>query len=405
VIKLALAFLALLLLACLNMAAQSERKIMIIIIDGARYTETFGDPDHAHIPKMWDISQEGTVCEDFYNNGITYTKRAIPALWCGAWTEVRDTIFGTTPTSYAVLPTIFEYFRKQFSMPASECYYILQYIPDLWLPSFDPEYGTSFWPSFYSAGYGDYDVCENTKYVMEQFQPHFMWVYLADVDHAGHSGNWNYYINTIRNADSIVGELWDEIQNDPFYKDQTTLIVTNDHGRHDDAHGGFENHGCGCEGCRHIQFLATGPDIKSDKVTSIYRKIPDMAVTAAHLLGINPGKATGDVMREILNTSAVEENFTKTNILATPVCYPNPFTEILTVDYELSARSNVEIAVFDTFGKEIFFQSVLNVPAGHHKFYWNGNNQSGQGMPPSVYFLKLKSSNMSHTIKLIYAGD
>lgn len=28
-------------------------KVMVVIIDGARYTETFGDPNHTYIPEMW----------------------------------------------------------------------------------------------------------------------------------------------------------------------------------------------------------------------------------------------------------------------------------------------------------------------------------------------------------------
>lgn len=29
----------------------------------------------------------------------------------------------------------------------------------------------------------------------------------------------------------MIEELWNYVQSDPFYKDQTTIIVTTDHGR------------------------------------------------------------------------------------------------------------------------------------------------------------------------------
>ena len=64
--------------------AQNPDKIMIIIFDGARYSETFGDPTHTYIPKMCELSNEGTIVDDFQNDYITYISRAIPALWCGA---------------------------------------------------------------------------------------------------------------------------------------------------------------------------------------------------------------------------------------------------------------------------------------------------------------------------------
>ena len=133
---------------------------MIIIIDGARYSETFGDPEHTYIPKMYALSNEGTIIDDFQNDYITYTSRAIPALWCGAWTEVRDTFYAGYQTQYTIKPSIFEYYRKQKNIPLEECFYILKYIEGLWLPSFHPDYGPYYWPQFHSIGISDDDVAE-----------------------------------------------------------------------------------------------------------------------------------------------------------------------------------------------------------------------------------------------------
>ena len=134
----------------------------------------------------------------------------------------------------------------------------------MWLPSFDADYGPDYWPKFYSSGNLDIEVFENALTILKQDQPEFAVIYFADVDHAGHSGIWEDYVNAIANADQIVGDLWDKIQSDPHYANKTTMIVTNDHGRHDPEHGGFQGHGCSCQGCRHIQLLAIGPDIKSN---------------------------------------------------------------------------------------------------------------------------------------------
>lgn len=87
-----------------------SQNVVIVIIDGARYTETFGDPNHEFIPKMANLAQAGTINDEFYNDGITYTSRAVPALWCGTWTDVRDTVYNGKSTQYAVSPSIFEYF-------------------------------------------------------------------------------------------------------------------------------------------------------------------------------------------------------------------------------------------------------------------------------------------------------
>ncbi|RMG39179.1 MAG: hypothetical protein D6732_04430, partial [Methanobacteriota archaeon] len=285
----------------------AEEKFMIIIIDGARYTETFGDPNHEYIPNMWNLRTEGTYLTQFYNDSITYTSRAIPALWAGTWTEVRDTLYNGHNTSYSVKPTIFEYFRAQKNAPPEDCFYVLKFINNLWLPSFHPDYGPSTWPQFHSVGFSDAEVATEAQWVLNTSHPRFIWVYLADVDNAGHSGVWSNYVNAIQKADSIVGVLWNTLQNDPFYQDSTYLFVTNDHGRHDDLHGGFSGHGDGCEGCRHIMFLALGPDIKAGFQSSQYRRIPDMAVSAAFLLGLDPEYATGEPISEMIQTTSLED--------------------------------------------------------------------------------------------------
>lgn len=374
---------------------------MIIIIDGARYSETFGDPDHTYIPNMYSLSQDGTIIDNFYNDGITYTSRAIPALWCGTWTEVRDTVYNGNSTNYAVRPTIFEYYRKQKNMPSSECYYILKYIESLWLPSFDTNYGPDYWPEFHSVGENDNDVANHVQSVMDNIHPHFLWVYLADVDHAGHSGNWNEYTHAIKNADSIVGLLWNKIQSDPFYTNTTNLFVTNDHGRHDDQHGGFSGHGCNCEGCRHIQLLALGPDIKSGYISTTSRQIPDLAVTTSYILDIDPEYATGEVMNEILDPTHIQPNESEQTSVSHLNVYPNPFSDKTKITYQLNKAANVNLKIVDINGKEI--RTLLNSSqtSGRKEINWDGSSNAHNPAKPGIYFYILEVNKEKVFGKLI----
>jgi len=290
-----------------------SQNVVIVVIDGARYSETFGDTSHKYVPKMYELSQQGAIVSTFYNNGYTYTSRAVPALWTGSWTQVEKVTYNGKETQCTVDPTIFEYYRKQKNAPADDCIYTLKYVPSLWLQSFNPEYGEDYWPMTISAGEGDKDVLDTTKKLIDKYHPRLLWVYFADVDHAGHSGDWDYYTSTIKTADSCVYELWQYIQNDPQYKDNTYMFVTNDHGRHDDQHGGFQNHGCSCDGCRHIMYLAMGPHIKKDYVSNVYHTTEDVAVTAAYLLGVNPEYSTGDVVGEIFDNYSSTTEFSERN--------------------------------------------------------------------------------------------
>jgi hypothetical protein len=381
----------------LNSFSQEDEKIVIVIIDGARYTETLGDNTRTYTPKMWELAEEGTMIDKFYNDNYTYTSRAIPALWCGAWTDVRDTVYEGHETNYAVLPTIFEYYRKQKSVPAEECYYVLKELESLWLPSFDNDYGPDYWPAFHSVGETDTEVAEQALQVMEDHHPHFLWVYFADVDHAGHSGIWSNYTGAIHTADSLVDVLWNAIQSDPFYADATTMIVTNDHGRHDDQHGGFQGHGCGCEGCRHIELLAIGPHIKENYVSQQYRYTPDMAVTASYIAGLDPEKATGHVMQEIF-----EPNGIANNLLTNSGVFPNPFSIITEIDYTLTSNSTVTIDIRDFSGKIIRNLISEKQPAGEKSVKWDGTDNFGHKVPAGIYFYTINSGTVINSGKVIY---
>lgn len=367
---------------------------MIVIIDGARYTETFGDPNHTYIPEMWGLRTQGTYLTNFNNDSLTFTSRAIPALWSGSWTGVRDTLYNGQYTQYTLKPTIFEYFRRQTSAPEEDCFYVLKFISNLWLPSFHPNYGPQTWPRFHSQGFSDQDVADEAQYVLNQFHPHFIWVYLADVDAAGHSGNWSNYVRAIQNADSIVGVLWNAVQADPFYQNSTYLFVTNDHGRHDDQHGGFSGHGDGCEGCRHIMFLALGPDIKQNNVSNQYHRIPDMTVTACELLGLNPEYATGEVMYDMIQSSRINDHDLRTsvNTFYLEQNYPNPFNPGTTIRFSISKSAPVTLKIYTLEGKEVKTLVAETLTPGIYRYHWVAKN-----LPSGVYLYRLKSGSFVDT--------
>ena len=303
-LKIALVATLLLALTISYATAYETEKVALVIIDGLRYTEGLGDPTHTYVPSMWALAQQGAIIEPFLNDGITYTSRAIPAIWCGAWTEVdqfSDPDCGGSSNSHARLPTIFEYYRKHLSRPEEDCFYFLKDVGCPWKASFDPGYGPDFWPRYHSVGTTDLDVWYETEPLLEQYTPAFFILYLASVDHEGHSGDWNAYVNSISVADSIVGMLWEYLQSNPYYAGTTTMIVTNDHGRHDYD---FTGHGDGCDGCRTIQLLAVGPDIKAGLVSTIPRTIPDIVPTIGELLGFPTEDSTGTAMFEILQPEA-----------------------------------------------------------------------------------------------------
>ncbi len=287
------------LLAATSIWGYETEHVVLVIIDGLRYTEGLGDTNHTYVPRMYELSKQGAVVEPFTNDRHTNTRRGIPAIWCGGWTEVptfADRHCGGVDNQCCELPTIFEYYRKQLSRPQEDCIYVLGDVGCIWKASFDADYGPDYWPLYHCEGSTDLEVWDQAQEILKAYHPSFLLFYLARVDHFGHSGSWGYYTRSIEIADDIVGMLWDFIQADSVYANTTTMFVTNDHGRHTDD---FSGHDCDCEGCRTIQLLAVGPDIKQDLVSTVPRTLCDITPTIGELLGFETERASGSVMHEL----------------------------------------------------------------------------------------------------------
>jgi hypothetical protein len=136
--------------------------------------------------------------------------------------------------------------------------------------------------------------------VMREFAPHLMLVNFWDMDVA-HWGSYSLYLQAVTKTDRLTGMLWDEIQSNPHYKDNTTVLVLPELGRDGDmnAANGFLNHRSGDASCRNMWMLAMGAGIKPGETERPVHHI-DVAATAASLLGVYTSDIAGTPAREIL---------------------------------------------------------------------------------------------------------
>jgi hypothetical protein len=261
---------------------------VIIVIDGARYTETFG-ADSLYIPRIWtQLRPLGTIWTNFRNDGITKTDPGHASIATGTWQSI-DNKGVVRPTQ----PTIFEYFRKASGALKSEAAVVVgKRKLGILAYSTHPDYGAEY-KAFTSIGKDDTSVIRNLKTTLRQNHPKLTLVNLPSTDAAGHSGNWMEYVSAIHRVDSLIYDIWQTLQADPFYQTNTTLFITNDHGRHDKLHGGFKNHGDGCEGCRHIMLFAIGRGFPVSTVVTTRRTQCDIAPTAGELLSFSTIYSTG----------------------------------------------------------------------------------------------------------------
>ncbi|MCX6133926.1 MAG: T9SS type A sorting domain-containing protein [Ignavibacteriales bacterium] len=393
--KILLAFsLALTHLSLLN--AQADRRVILVIIDGARYSETLGDPSARYVPRIRSLAQQGVVLDSMLNDDITVTARAIPAIWSGSWAAPHDTIVNGAANQYATAPTVWEYFRKSRGVDSTHALYIMKLLSTPWIQSIHPQYGPAYWPWYVLQGSSDLDVWQNAKAKLQAHHPELAVIYFPDVDSAPSRG-WSAYTQAIVTADSIVGMLWNFLQGDPFYRNTTTLLVTNDHGRHlDGVQNGFVSHGDGCWGCRHIMFLGVGAGMPKGMHSSVRRTITDITPTIGSLLGFPTPYATGKSMAEILTSveaGSRDESLPRTVQLGQN--FPNPFNPSTVLSFRLSAVSFASLRVFNVLGEEV--ATLVNEvrPAGTHTVQWNANS-----LPSGIYFYRLQAGTCTDTKKM-----
>ena len=82
--------------------------VFVLVMDGPRYSETWGDPSHTNIPRMDTImSSLGIINTAFYNNGETNTTAGHTALSTGHYQSINN-----SGGEYPIFPSIFQLYRK-----------------------------------------------------------------------------------------------------------------------------------------------------------------------------------------------------------------------------------------------------------------------------------------------------
>lgn len=279
------------------------RNVIVVVVDGARYTETWGDSNHQYIPHRFSMLSKGVLCSNFHNNGVTSTVPGHTAMCTGFYEAIDN-----GGLEYPSRPSVFQYWLKNFPHLTSSTWVIstkdkLEVLSDCkdinWQGQFRPS--TDCGNSGLGSGYRD----DSTTFVSIQSKLANNHIRLAIVnfkqpDAAGHANDSLAYLKGIFDTDKYIYQLWQQIQNDPFYKDQTTLFVTNDHGRHTAGHlDGFVSHGDNCDGCRHIELFGIGPDFKQNYISKLNYEQIDISNTIAELMGFNIPTSDGKVMIDL----------------------------------------------------------------------------------------------------------
>ena len=82
--------------------------------------------------------------------------------------------------------------------------------------------------------------------------------------------------------------------------------------------------------------------------------------------------------------------------------YPNPFQRSTTIEYEILQKTKVVLKIYDLLGKEVKTLIDGVQKAGKHSVVWDATDDSGQVIPPGIYYCNAKVNNDIHCRKILY---
>lgn len=103
-------------------------------------------------------------------------------------------------------------------------------------------------------------------YTMEYIKkshPELVYIAYGETDDFAHDGDYDAYLASARTTDALIKGLWDFTQNDPFYKDQTTFVITTDHGRGTEPLDTWRGHGKSVNGSDEVWLVTFGKGVQA----------------------------------------------------------------------------------------------------------------------------------------------
>lgn len=160
----------------------------------------------------------------------------------------------------------------------------------------------NFLPEYFGKGVRfDVHTYAMTKAYIQASHPKVIHIDFSDPDDFAHAGQYDSYLDAGHYLDAMIGNLWEMLQKDPFYKDQTTIMVYPDHGR--GLGPQWTGHGGNVPHANETWLAIIGPGLPSagemKGESQIYQD--QFAQTAARLLGFHftANHPVGEPVKEI----------------------------------------------------------------------------------------------------------
>mgnify|MGYP000856599174 CR=1 FL=1 len=136
-------------------------------------------------------------------------------------------------------------------------------------------------------------------------QPRVLHLGLGETDEYAHEKKYAEYLEAAHASDRMIRQIWEFVQSSPVYRNKTTLFITTDHGRGNDA-ATWHKHHTWVDGAEEIWFAVMGPEtLPSGEIQSSSPQFQNQfAQTFAAFLGLDylPSEAIGEKITALLGS-------------------------------------------------------------------------------------------------------
>ena len=99
------------------------------------------------------------------------------------------------------------------------------------------------------------------KAYLDKHQPDLIYISYGETDDFAHDGDYESYLNSTKNTDSLIKDLWEYTQRREYYKGKTTFIITTDHGRGTNPIDSWKGHGVDIKGSDQTWIIIFGKGV------------------------------------------------------------------------------------------------------------------------------------------------
>jgi hypothetical protein len=147
----------------------------------------------------------------------------------------------------------------------------------------------------------------------------------------------------------------------------------------------------------HLTDLTNPPTtIRGDSLTS------NITLTTGTSLFVSLARLTGTTTNSLEDpgTGVGDDQFGP-SVFTLRQNYPNPFNPKTQIEFTVSERSHVTIAIFNVIGQEIAVLVDGIVSPGTQTVTWNGTDAAGRSVPSGIYLYRMSTGTHQQTLKAL----